>query len=472
MKRRNFNKISGALLLYSILPNLAHAQNAENSGNEMFGNWFGVLTAGSSTLNLRLEIIDGKTANLYSINQGNGKIPANKFAIKGNEIDAKFAVIGASYHGTLSDGKIAGKFTQGAELELIFTRNNQTVKAEFAPLTQEGIDQARLDAAAPALMAIAATKEEKPKLFLSGFRAEGSDIKVEETDRWHIGSITKSFTALLIGKLVDDGILDWDESIAQTFGNYIKVPEPYENATLLHLLSHHAGLQANLPLEYLVKAKTDTAPIINQRRDFVRLALAQEPTSLVGQKFLYSNNGFVIAGHIAEFKSGKSWEDLVQEYIFKPLEIKNVGFGSPGTKGKIDEPLGHYANPLTGKLVAVYGGNATGDNPKVLGPAGTINIAPIDMMKYLKARSERNNIVSLRTWEKLETPPFGGNYALGVIKKDDGAIWHNGSNTLWYAEMIYYPDRGKYAFSATNSGVLDKVTAPVGKTLMMSLKTV
>ena len=90
----------------------------------------------------------------------------------------------------------------------------------------------------------------------------------------------------------------------------------------------------------------------------------------------------------------------------------------------------------------------------------------------IRDRATRNNIISAKSWEILETPPFGGNYALGVIKRDDGYIWHNGSNTLWYAEMTYNPTDKKHGFAACNSGDVANVNAPLNEVLFSAIAAV
>ena len=54
---------------------------------------------------------------------------------------------------------------------------------------------------------------------------------------------------------------------------------------------------------------------------------------------------------------------------------------------------------------------------------------------------------------------------MGLVARDDGSLWHNGSNTLWYAEVLIDPVRGLVAAAAANSGVLDSVQPAVGQAL-------
>ena len=97
-----------------------------------------------------------------------------------------------------------------------------------------------------------------------------------------------------------------------------------------------------------------------------------------GEKFLYSNWGYVIAGHMAEKATGKSWETLMQTEVFGPLKMSTAGFGGTGTLGKIDQPWPHsmlgMPMPTNGKAQ---------DNLPVMGPAGTIHMTIQDWGKFV-----------------------------------------------------------------------------------------
>jgi CubicO group peptidase (beta-lactamase class C family) len=85
-----------------------------------------------------------------------------------------------------------------------------------------------------------------------------------------------------------------------------------------------------------------------QRAAAARAYLTKPVASKVGE-FAYSNLGYIIAGAIAEARTGKSWEQLIRELVFEPLGIRNAGFGAPGRSGRFDEPYGH--EEVTGRLV-------------------------------------------------------------------------------------------------------------------------
>jgi CubicO group peptidase (beta-lactamase class C family) len=146
------------------------------------------------------------------------------------------------------------------------------------------------------------------------------------------------------------------------------------------------------------------------------------PPAAKAGDFAYSKIGFIIVGAIAEARTGKSWEDLIREQIFTQLGIKSAGFGPPGTPGKLDQPCGHEEK--AGKLVALDPASADADNPPVLGPAGTINIALKDWLLFAPGPTRRRARPrqTSETGNLSQTAHAGDwNYALGWgVKLDPG----------------------------------------------------
>ena len=148
--------------------------------------------------------------------------------------------------------------------------------------------------------------------------------------------------------------MKFEDTLAASFPAFADKMDPaYRGLTVTQLLSHTAGLppltdDKELPHVYLAVIKSADG-VKAQRAAIARKYLTMPPASKPGE-FEYSNLGFIIAGAIAEARTGKTWEELIREQIFTPLGIKNAGFGAPGTLGKFDEPCGHEEK--AGKLVA------------------------------------------------------------------------------------------------------------------------
>jgi CubicO group peptidase (beta-lactamase class C family) len=227
-------------------------------------------------------------------------------------------------------------------------------------------------------------------------------------------------------------------------------------------LSHRSGLAGNLDISELIKFPREAADSRADRVAFSRLVLTPGPAGRKEAHFEYSNSGYVVAGAMLEAQLGAPWEDLIRRHVFTPLKMTTAGFGAPGTPNAFDQPAGHLV--ASGTLTAFPPGGPITDNPAALGPAGRVHASLDDLLLYLAAHCSRAPFLSAASWQKLHTPPFGGNYALGWERRGN-KIWHNGSNTLWYAEMQADLDRGIIATATTNDGRLATVTAPIGKAL-------
>ena len=145
---------------------------------------------------------------------------------------------------------------------------------------------------------------------------------------------------------------------------------------------------------------------------------------------------------MAEKVTGKSWEDLMREKIFRPLGMTTAGFGAPGTRAKNDQPRGHKAD---GSPVEPGPG---ADNPVAIGPAGIVHCSIGDWAKFAAANlpSAKTKLVKPETLEKLHTPaPGEPKYAMGWIIADGQpwaggpALTHAGSNTMWYRRRLARP---------------------------------
>jgi CubicO group peptidase (beta-lactamase class C family) len=273
-----------------------------------------------------------------------------------------------------------------------------------------------------------------------GLRKAGTETVATLADRWHLGSDTKAMTAALLGRLVERGLLKWETKPAEVFPELAAGFHPgYADVTVLHLLSHRAGLAANLDWGASAKAGS----LIAQRLDAVKKGFAVPPLQPPGSRFFYSNLGYVVAGAMAERLLGKPWEEAIAEEVFAPLGIKDFGFGGTGTLGQVDQPWGHSRN---GKPVFTNG--PLMDNPPVVGPAGrahmTIGDWALFVVDQLRGARGEAGLLKPETYKILHTPPLGGDYALGwgTAEREWGGgrvLTHNGSNTMNFAVVWAAP---------------------------------
>lgn len=314
-----------------------------------------------------------------------------------------------------------------------------------------------------------------------GVRALGHAELATTNDRWHIGSDTKAFTSTLIARLVEQNVMQFEDTLASSFPAFAKDMNPaYRNVTLAQLLTHTSGLPPltdDKDLPPFLAAIATAKDVRGQRTAIARTYLTQPPASNAGE-YEYSNLGYIIAGAIAEARTGKAWEDLIREQIFKPLGIKNAGFGVPGSPGKTDQPWGH--NEIGGKLVPLDPANPDGDNPAALGPAGTINIALKDWLLFAQDHLDgvhgHGKLLKAETYRKLHSP-VTEKYAFGWGSKlgPDGTpllLTHSGSNGFWLADIRIMPKHDMIFLVVTNAGneAANQAIQDIGKPLKDRLK--
>lgn len=459
----------GAAASALIVP-AAYAQGAD----DFMGEWNGALDLGSQRLRLRMVIAPGPTVTMYSVDQGNGAFQGSDVRIDGASLVVLFPAINASYRGTLTGGRIEGQFTQGGTLPLVFARGEAEAAAPAVALTQARLDALRTECGAPGMGAAAANRGGASVNFASGLRCIGRPEAITTSDQWHLGSITKSMTATLIAKCAEAGVISWDDTVGAVLGAAIpEMRAEYRDVSFRHLCSHRAGLQANIDMAQLAAFPRESADARADRIAYARLGLMQEPVGPKETTFTYSNTGYVIAGAMLETKLHATWESLIQRRLFDPLHMTSAGQGAPGHPGRYDQPVGHAPGSTVvgeagaaAQLQAYPPGTAPfTDNPAVLGPAGRVHANFEDVLKYLAAHRDQASYLRRESWVLLHTPPFGGPYAMGWARRGD-ALWHNGSNTLWYAEIMFDSAKGCAAVAAVNDGRAGEMGRPVGSALL------
>lgn len=308
------------------------------------------------------------------------------------------------------------------------------------PVTQ-AIKPIRQKFNVPAMAVTVVTNDGVKFVGAVGVRKRGTEIPIKLDDLWHLGSDGKAMTSTLIARLVERGQLKWDSTLARVFPELApKMNLEFQNVTLLQLLSHRAGLPANLNLaDYL----GNNVESLRQRA--VRQELAKEPPSAPGARYAYSNLGYIIAAAVVEKTTGKSWERAIADEVFDPLQMKSAAFGGTGMPGQIDQPWPHTGD---GKPTAENGPDI--DNPPVMGPAGRVHCSIQDWGKFVQdqLRGARGETALLKpeSYQKLQTPPLGGDYALGwiVVQRSwagGKALNHGGDNTMNFANVWIAPQQ-------------------------------
>lgn len=243
----------------------------------------------------------------------------------------------------------------------------------------------------------------------TGLRRMDTDIRVTPDDVWHIGSCTKSMTAVLIGVLVDAGKLRWDMPVPDSLPGVAFHPG-WKKVTLEHVVTQRSGIARMAPGEWR-KLQVSGASPREQRATFAGMLLAQAPAAPPG-KFEYSNSGYGLLGAILERAADDTYENLLQRHIFEPLALKTAGFGPPATPGRTDQPWGHYRRD---GILAPVAPSPVNQFPPPLAPAACVHMSLADFARYAGWLSTGEpRLVKPETFKRLLTPPEGSSYAGGL----------------------------------------------------------
>ena len=483
MDRRSLLSGMAATATAAAASGRALAQDMSNFDDPLDGDWGGVLDGGGRRWRLRLVVEtgrDGVTATLYSLDDGGQPIPGGNAVIFRDQLRVLFPSIRASLIvRRVANDELAGTWWQGGDAPITFVRDPdfETLLTPRPALSRDYLKDLRRTSGSPALAAAARRRGAPLIEAVDGLRAVDAEAAATLDDSWHLGSITKSATATLVGLAVEAGALSWDTTVGATLGDAVPaMHDAYRRVTPVHLLSHRAGLPAGIPLPALLRYPLEEEDPRESRLAYAGEALAQVPEGPAGVTDVYSNSGYVIVGAMLEARLGVPWEALMRARLFAPLGLASAGFGAPGTPGLLDAPVGHSVAVLGtlglgDRRTAHRPGSGRTDNPAVLGPAGRVHMTLPDLLRFLAAHRDRSDLLSPASWQRLHMPPFGGSYALGLVVQGDGQLWHNGSNTLWYAEALIDRSRGVVAAAAANDGVLQGSALAVAQALASAADT-
>lgn len=297
---------------------------------------------------------------------------------------------------------------------------------------------------------------------VSGVRRIGSDVPVELGDEFEIASGAKAMSATVIALLVEQGKLNWDTPVSDYFPGETIHPD-WKNVTLRHLLTHTAGVRDPL-LTFVLSAYRDGGSETERRRRFIEKVLQSGLHARPGVDFVYCNTDYILAGAIAEKVTGQSWEQLMRELVFAPLDLRTAGFGPPGEPGEVVQPWGH------GKFrvfqLGLFGdfpfdpGARTADYPAIASPAGYVHLSVDDWSKFvsLHLRADRSNpnrttgMPHGEVYSALHDTLPGQEYAAGWFvgqrpwakgarSTDTGRVlFHVGNNGRWTSAVWLAPE--------------------------------
>ena len=284
----------------------------------------------------------------------------------------------------------------------------------------------------------------------AGVRRKGAPEAITADDRMHLGSCTKAFTATLAAALVADGTLSWSSTVGEVLGASIPaMHDDWRAVTLEQLLRHRGGAPKEPPTGAWRAAFACTDSPRACRAAFLGVLCSGKPTEAAGT-FVYSNQGYALAGHMLEVKAGKEYEVLLAERVLAPLGIARAGFGPP-KRTEEASPWGHDEQGMPFDI----------DNPNAIAPAGTLHMPLREWGKFIAFHLgaappkglEGAATQLARLHGRASADPFE---ALGwrtTNREWGGAVLtHAGSNSKWFCVAWLAPEKGFAVIAAVNQG--------------------
>lgn len=270
-----------------------------------------------------------------------------------------------------------------------------------------------------------------------GFADIKTKREIKDTDKFRIGSLTKSFTATVVLQIVDEGKIKLSDKLSKYFP---KIPNS-NNITIRQLLDMTSGLHSYTEIPWLEKAffKDRMAPYAPN--ELVSIGLSHRPDFKPGKGFHYSNTNYVLLGMIAEKITGREIEEEVKTRIIDRLALKSTSFPKGVSRLKGGHIRGYMVK--NGKYE-----DWTVQNISWGWAAGAMVSNLYDLKTYIKAindgtlLSKKMQKERLMYWVDAGVPKAPTlKYGLGVFTMG-GFIGHNGGLPGYVDMAMYDPKTG------------------------------
>lgn len=287
-----------------------------------------------------------------------------------------------------------------------------------------------------------------------GYADLKAGIKVSPQTLFEIGSISKSFVAIVVLQLAEEGKLDLNKPVT-SYLPWLKIESKFSPFTTHHLLSHTSGL-SGVPL--LLRAAGTT------------LGVSFEP----GTNWVYSNVGYDLLGFLIEAGDKKPFADAMRQRVFNPLGMNS---SSPVISNEIRERLAVGYAPLQSDRPFPIRGKL-GEAPWIEVPeaAGSIAATASDMGNYLQmllnnGAGAKGRVLSEKSFALFTKPviksPFRGedaSYAYGLwVSETNGhkLLRHTGGMVAFSSVMYADLTDGLAAFASVNAARLPGGYRPI-----------
>jgi CubicO group peptidase (beta-lactamase class C family) len=287
----------------------------------------------------------------------------------------------------------------------------------------------------------------------AGFRSYEEKTPLDPKDIFEMASVSKQFTAMMVMMCAEKGLLSYGDPIEK----YLNTP--YKGISIRQLLTHTNGL----PDYQEVMDKHWDKTKVAGNEDILEYLLKYKPRMLAepGEKYEYSNTGYVFLASIVEKVTGKDFIELSREWIFKPLGMKNTDIRTLEEKaavsnfaaGHLKDKNGEYvnANKFHDSDYTVWLGNRRGP--------GRISSTARDLLIWDQALYT-GKLVSDKTIQKAFSPQslndctmsqYGFGWDLAKDEHFGKIVSHTGDNPGYKTLIMRFLDQNKTLILLNNN---------------------
>ncbi len=249
-------------------------------------------------------------------------------------------------------------------------------------------------------------------------KAYGKDV--HQDSLFYIGSTSKTFTALAVMQLVEQGKVDLDTSVSTYLHDFTVSDE----ITVRHLLHHTSGMTE---FEY-ISSLHDDALVSKLIEDMNQMSLTYEP----GEQFSYFNPNYSLLGAVIENVSGQSYVDYVEDHIIQPLGLNNTSL-----IGEVDV-AGH---------LSFFGFSIKRTEPHIEYdlPAGFITSTAEDVVRFLEAIRMKDPSLGVSPEGIDEMKSSESFYGMGLMIGEIAgrpAVFHGGALPGYTSDAVILTEDG------------------------------
>lgn len=308
---------------------------------------------------------------------------------------------------------------------LILTFSLQTPAQDLAPKFDEYLSEITKQGRFTGAALVA---RDGKVIFSKGYGLANAEFDIPNTPqtKFRLGSVTKQFTATAILLLQERGKLSVQDSVCKFFD---ACPEAWKEVTVHHLLTHTGGFPnfTNFP-DY-----TKTMMIPTSMESLIARFKDKPLDFKPGEKWNYSNSGYVALGYIVEKVAGEPYESFVQKNIFNPLKMANTGYDhhetilkNRATGYSLDK--GQKVNSLPIDMTIPHG-------------AGALYSTVEDLFTWNEALFS-DKLLSAKSREAMMTPVKNGyGYGIGMSEQlKRKSVSHSGGINGFSTILVRFPE--------------------------------